>query len=263
MARYSRLILLLGLMAAMACNPAKRMNQNFLYFQRGLDSIKTAELKELPIKPYDQLSIQVYSGTINQEQAALFNTPIINPVGMASSPAPYGYIVDKNGNIAVPLVGEVHVADSTMAQVKELLKKKLADYVKDVDIIVKSLGIKVNVLGEVKMPGTKLFTSQRVTLLDALGAAGDLDDYGKREDVLVLRDSGGTVKPYKVDLRNASFINSPVYQLQQNDVVYVGANNIKLKTVNVNPNFQRDLTTASTIASLVILILSLFTLFKK
>lgn len=260
--RYPQLLLLLVLIMAVACNPSRRLNHNFLYFQKGLDSLKNVEIKDQVIKPNDQLSIQVYSGTINQEQAAIFNTPVIN-LGGTISPAPFGYIVDKNGNVAVPIIGEVHVADSTTAQVKEMIKKKLANYIKEVEVIVKTLGIKVNVLGEVKSPGAKVFNTQRVTILDALGAAGDLDDYGKREDVLVLRDSSGVIKPYTVDLRNAAFINSPAYQLQQNDVIYVGANNIKLKTVNVNPNFQRDLTTATTIASLAILIISFFTLFKK
>ena len=118
-------------------------------------------------------------------------------------------------------------------------------------------------LGEVKVPGTKSFSADRITILDALSAAGDLSDRGRRDNITVIREEGGQKKSYKINLLNTDFINSPVFQLQQNDVVYVNANIIKLKETNFDPQVQRDLQIGLSVASGLSFLINLFLLFKK
>ncbi|MFL9481562.1 polysaccharide biosynthesis/export family protein [Chitinophagaceae bacterium LWZ2-11] len=258
-------LLVVAIISLSACGPTSRINKNYNYFQKGLDSLNKLVITDPTIKPNDQLSIQVFSSTINQEQAALFNIPMI-PVGgtATANPALLGYLVDQDGNVNMPMLSKVHVADSTTDQIQKDLIKKLSVYVKDVDVIVKYYGIKVNVLGEVKSPGQKTFTNPRVTILDAIAMSGDLDDFAKREEVLVLREDSGMVKHYTVDMRDAkSVLNSPVFQLKQNDLIYVSANNIKLKSINRDPNFDRNIQIVAGISSVVALIVSLASLLKR
>jgi len=171
-------------------------------------------------------------------------------------------LVDEDGNIAYPTFGKLHIAGFTLRQLNDTLRTLLADYVKEPSLNVRFLNYKINVLGEVRNPGTKSFLNQRVTLLDALGMSGDLTDQGRRDNVLVMREENGTIKTYKVDLRKPDFFSSPAYQLQQNDVVYVSPNDVKLKSVKRNPNVDRDLQLTLGFLSLFTVLLTLYNAFK-
>lgn len=221
-----------------ACNNSKKISKNFSYFQTGMDSLGTISYKEPLIQANDLLSIQVYSSTLSQEQASLFNLPNTQ-----------GYLVNLEGDIAMPVVGKIAAAGLTRTELAKRVAEKLTPYVKNPDVLIRYLQFKINVLGEVKSPGTKTFTTDRVTLIDALGASGDLTDNGKRENVMIFREENGQRKMYQVDLRSAAIFQSPVYQLQQNDIVYVSANKNKLAQVDVNPRTQRDLSLGLSILS--------------
>jgi polysaccharide export outer membrane protein len=99
--------------------------------------------------------------------------------------------------------------------------------------------------------------------LEAIAECGDLTESGKRDDIVLMRQSDGKYETFKIDLRNTAFINSPAFQLRQNDVIYVSANTNKLKAVNINPNFQRDVSIALTILSTLALILNTFVIIKR
>ncbi len=202
-----------------SCKVSKNTTkEDFLYFQRGLDSIKNVQVKEPIIHVNDLLSIQVSSASLNQEQTIPFNPP-----GNA------GYLVSTTGNIEMPVLGTLKAAGLTQAQLQSSILEKLSNYVKDPNVIVHFLQFKINVLGEVKSPGEKKFDVDRVTIIDAISAAGDLTDIGKREDVTVIREEGTSRKIYRVDLRSGSLFQSPVYNMQSNDILYVGANAQKFK----------------------------------
>ena len=173
-----------------------------------------------------------------------------------------GYLVNMDGSLEVPLVGKVQAAGLTRTQLTDVLLQKIAPYVKDPGLIVRYAQFRVNVLGEVKSPGTQIFQTDRITVIDALSSAGDLTDAGKREDVLVIREEQGQRKYYKIDLRSGASFQSPVYQLQQNDIVYVGANANKLKTLNSNPNVQRDISLGLSIASFVALLVNVINILR-
>src|SRR5450631_2523421 len=236
-----------------SCSSSNKINNNPVYFRAGADTV-TAVQKERFVHPFDQLSIQVYSKTPNQEQAAIFNIYTSSPVSSmresltgaaggsgvsGSSAALLGYRVNELGNIEMPVIGTINTNGMNIYQLQDYISKKVANYVKDPEVVIHYQNFDVNVLGEVRIPGIKKFATNQVTVLDAIGASGDLTDYGRRSDVTVIRAEGGKEVFYKVDLSNRSIFKSPVYLLQPNDIVYVSPTNYKLENLNVSPNSQR------------------------
>lgn len=246
-----------------ACNSSKRITRDYLYFRTGADTIALPQ-KDMVIHSYDMLSIQVFSRTLNQEQTAIFNILNSNSgAGQANQVnTPAGYQVSMAGTIEIPVLGSIKAAGLTKDQLQTLLVQKLADYVKNPTVIVRFLQFNVNVLGEVQSPGVQKFSADRVTIIDAISSAGDLTDYGKREDVTVIREENGKRIYRKIDLRRKDLFESPVYILQPNDIVYVGANNNKLKILNVDPDVQRKtglafsiISIATTVTTLIVTLL--------
>ncbi|MEJ7738065.1 MAG: polysaccharide biosynthesis/export family protein [Chitinophagaceae bacterium] len=214
--------------------------------------MRALQLKEPVIQINDLLGIQVFSNSLNQEQANMFS----------STGANQGYLVGITGNIDMPIVGKIKTAGLTKVQLQALLIEKISPYVKDPSVLIRFLEFKINVLGEVKSPGSHKFETDRVTIIDALSAAGDLTDFGKRQDVLVIREESTDRKYYHVDLRSGALFQSPVYQLQPNDIVYVGANINKIKTINTNSNSQQALQLFLTAVSVISTIIFLITNIK-
>ncbi len=258
-----------GIMLLIACDPQKRINKDFNYFQSGLDSMNkfSTELVDLKLLPNDLISVQVIAGSLRQEDAALFNmsggASTTSSAISASSSSGVGYQIDQNGYIEMPKIGKIKAAGFTKVELAEIIKSKLMDEVKNPLVIVKFTNLKANVLGEVKKPGVVTFKSDKANIFDALAEAGDLTDAGKREDIVLMRQENGKFETFKIDLRNTSFIKSSAFQIHQNDVIYVGANANKLKTLNVNPNFQRDLSLALTIISTLALMLNTISIIKQ
>jgi polysaccharide export outer membrane protein len=247
-----------------SCSSSKKINFNPVYFKAGADTV-TAIQKERVIHPFDQLSIQVYSKTPNQEQAAIFNiytspvssiresltsaatasgvTGAASSNGVSGSSATLlGYRVNELGNIEMPVIGTINTSGLTIYQLQDYISKKVANYVKDPAVVVHYQNFDVNVLGEVRIPGVKKFAMDQVTVLDAIGASGDLTDFGMRSNVTVIRDEAGKQVFYHVDLRDRSVFKSPVYRLQPNDIVYVSPTNIKLENLDISPTSQRTTT---------------------
>lgn len=236
-------VFLAGLLSA--CDSSKNINSNYVYFKNGVDTV-VAQQKETIIQPNDLLSIQVFSRTLNQEQATIFNIP------NTSNGVNQGYQVNVDGSIEMPVIGSIKVGGLTKYQLQVLLTQKLTDYVKNPSVVVRFLQFNVNVLGEVRSPGRQNFIVDKVTIIDALSAAGDLTDYGKREDVTVIRELGGKKIYYTIDLRNRALFRSPVYIMQPNDIVYVGPNKNKLKNLSIDPEVQRRTGLLFTIISLTL-----------
>lgn len=132
-----------------------------------------------------------------------------------------GFLVDKNGNVNIPMLGEIKVAGLTTHQARELITQKVATYYKDPTVQVRFANYKFTVLGEVAKPATYTVQNEKVTLLDALGLAGDLTIYGRRDNVLLIRDLDGKKEFIRFDLNSATMFESPYFYLKQNDVIYV------------------------------------------
>ena len=248
--------LFMGLVFFTACSSSKA-TKDFLYFQNSQENTGAAPLTEPLIQPNDLLNIQVFSKTLNQEQAALFNIP------NGSSANAGGYQVNAGGTIEVPLAGTIKAAGLSREQLQLSVAQKLTQYVRDPSVIVRFLQFKINVLGEVHNHGTKNFATDGVTIIDAISAAGDLTDDGNRKNIMVIRNEGGKKVYHSIDLRDRNLFESPVYQLRQNDIVYVAANNRKLKEISANPAAQRNLQLGLTFVSVAATIISVIAVLKK
>lgn len=196
-------------------------------------------LYDMTIKPKDQLTIFVFSGS-DKETVALFNMRVPREMDLETRMIPlyakriHHYLVDNDGNIVFPLLGKVKVGGLTIPQANDYLKKLIQPYLKkDADFIVNTLidNYNISVLGEVKNPNTFTISRPQITVLEALAMAGDMTIYGKRDNVKILRElSDGTYEVHELDMRDANILNSPYYYLEQRDIVYVEPNKTWPKT---------------------------------
>ncbi|MEN8124252.1 MAG: polysaccharide biosynthesis/export family protein [Bacteroidota bacterium] len=146
------------------------------------------------------------------------------------------YIIDPEGNIDFPVLGKVKIAGLNREQATNMFVEKLKDYITVPIVNIRTLNYKITVLGEVARPGTYTATNERVTLIEALGMAGDLTIYGERENVLVIHDYDGKKTFTRINLKSKDLFDSPAYYLSQNDVVYVEPNKTQAKASNIGPS---------------------------
>ena len=237
-----------------SCSSSRNLEQ-YLYFQNGIDTASFI-FKEPIIQANDLLSIQVLSKSLNQEQASIFN--LFNSGLDKSGTSLQGYPVTGNGNVAIPLVGDIKAAGLTRLELQNVLAQKLTPFVKDPAIVVRFLQFTVNVLGEVRRPGNQTFLTDKVTLLDAISSSGDMTDYGRRDNVTVIREQGGKRQVYVVNMGDGkALFQSPAFQLVPNDVVYVSPMENKLKSLAVNPDRQRRMGLFFSLSGLAIAITTL------
>ncbi|MDE7397788.1 MAG: polysaccharide biosynthesis/export family protein [Muribaculum sp.] len=205
--------------------------------------IDITQSNTIKARPDDKLSIIINSK--DPQLADLFNLPIVtHRVGdtnnrIGGTQQILSYVVDSEGNIDFPVLGRIHVAGLNRQEIAKKIKTELIDrkLVSDPVVTVDFDNLFVSVIGEVNKPGRIDIDRERVSILDALGEAGDLTIYGDRRNVYVLRENEGKVTAYKVDLTDATgLIQSPVYYLQQTDVVYVDPNNTRARQSTVNGN---------------------------
>lgn len=165
------------------------------------------------------------------------------------------YLVDQNGQINLPQIGKITVTTMSRIELETSLIEKIKPLVPDVKVNVQLINFRVTLLGEVTKPGEYAIKGDKVTLLQAIGMAGDLTIYGKRTNIKVVRHEGNKVQYYNVDITSSDFIKSPVYYLRQNDVVYVEPNQPRMN------NSQASTTTSYIISAtgLLITILSILT----
>ena len=178
------------------------------------------------IQKGDVLSIVVYSEALDAGQTdRLYN---LANAGTGSSTT-QGFLVDNDGNVQYPRVGKLKADGVTKPQLAEEIRKKLETELKNPAVIVRLINFKITMLGEVAKPGPISLPSEKVTILEAIGLAGDISIYGKKEDVVILRDVDGAVEHGKVDLSSKKLFESPYYFLRQNDVVLVNPNKNKAR----------------------------------
>ncbi len=199
----------------------------------------------------DMLSIVV--STLDPLAAEPFNLPVVAVETPGRNQAYEAktlqyYIVDVNGNINFPIIGDIKLVGLTKSEAINLIEEKLEPYLQDAIVSIKFLSYKISVTGEVLRPGQYTIDNERVTILDALALAGDMTIYGKRKNVLVIRENYGKLEFARLNLSSDEIFTSPYYYLQQNDVIYVEPNNVKaISGLNISLYLSAITTLASVI----------------
>lgn len=200
----------------------------------------------------DILSITVNS--LNPESNLLFNG---NKNSGLNNPAiRSGYKVNENGFVNLPLIGDYKVEGQTIEEAQIEIAKKLAAFVKSPVVDIQLLNFKISVIGEVNRPSTFTITDENVNLLEALGMAGDMTVYGKRNNVLVIRTENGRRTMNRLDLNKIESMDSPYFNLKQNDIVYVEPD--KSKAVEFSQNTRLAPIVVASISALAVLAAVLF-----
>lgn len=219
-------------------------SKEIAYFQN-IDSISLAASKGLydaRIMPKDELTITV-SGQ-DQEVVRPFNLVVqssLNPGQNSNLSGSYGrlmpYLVDNNGDIRFPIIGKIHVMGLTKRECEDLILEKIRPYFEKgnepiVTVVMSSF--RVTIIGEVGRAMVLPVTTEKMSVIEALAASGDLSIYGKRKNILLIReDETGEKSSHRIDLTDANIFNSPYYYVQQNDIIYVEPNTVKAKNSSI------------------------------
>ncbi len=212
-------IIFLGIVLIMSCASRK----DVVYFQDtgNFETLVNNNDFVSKFKVDDLVSIHVSS--LNPEASAPFNL-VKGGVEGGMRAEQVDYLVDQAGEIDFPVIGKLKIEGLSPDELRGLLRNRLSDYLKDPIINIRLLNYTVTILGEVNRPGTYPVNGEQITILEALGLAGDLTITGVRENVLVIRDFNGTKVYTRIDLTSKNMVKSPVYYLTQNDVIYVEPN---------------------------------------
>ncbi len=212
------------------------------------------------IKPADELLITVTSAI--PEAVAHYNMPLSNPGPTSELIAGVNsrqltYIVGESGDIEMPTLGRIHVTDMTVDGLEQYLTKRIREDVSDAIVRVSVYNYTVVVAGEVTKPSAVPVNSRRFTVLDALGAAGDLTPYGQRDNVLVIREENGKRTYARLNLNSSEMLTSPYYYLQPGDYIYVEPNHVRQSNAKYNQDNAFKLSVISTVVSASSVIASL------
>lgn len=203
------------------------------------------------IQQEDLLTITVSASnlqaTIPFNQQNPYQMQSANSTDFAFKPT---YLVDHNGEIDFPILGKIKLEGLSRLEATQLLKTRLADYIINPGVNITFANFKITVLGEVNKPGTYNLSQERVTILEALGLAGDMTIKGVRNNVLLVREKNGEKEMHRLNLLSDSIVNSPYYYLAQNDVIYIEPNTSQVR----NSRFGQDTNVWISISSLLITI---------
>lgn len=166
------------------------------------------------------------------------------------------YLVDSEGYIDFPVLGRLLIGGKTKEQVSDEMHALIAKDIKDAVINIRLMNYKVTVMGEVNRPGVHKINSERITLPEALSLSGDLTKYGKRDNILITRETTNGITTQRVDLTSTDFMQSDYFYLKQNDIVYVEPNKTRVNSSGVGPNISIYLTVISLLLTTTALILS-------
>lgn len=229
----------------------------------------SGKLIPLPVTTYVDPKIQIDDiltivvETLDPQATAginLGNIPISSSSSQIGGPALSsqtiaGYLVDKDGNVELPVIGKIKVAGYTTSQAKEVIYEVASKYYAKPTVIVRYANFKITVAGEVAKPGVYVVPNEKLNITDALAMAGDLTVYGKRENILLIRtNDDGSKTPYRVNLQKSAVMNEPYFYLRQNDYLYVEPTKAKAAANDLAE--ARNLTIVSSVLSVLIILVS-------
>ncbi len=245
-----------------SCKGPQQLYQENLLFQDSANLMQqtSIQFEEPKILVNDLLYIQVQ--TADARTNLLFNSSQIGATQSTSASVVQGYQVGADGTISFPVLGKIKAAGLSRFDLESTLTNKVGEYIKEKPSVqVRYLNFKVTVMGEVQRPGSFSFATDRVTIMDALGTAGDLTIFGRRDKVWIIREASGKRQFLYANLQNSKTFNPEVYFLKQNDVVYIEPN--RKKFIQADPTYNRASQNISIGLSSIGLIIALVSLLRK
>jgi polysaccharide export outer membrane protein len=225
--RYILMAIILSALL-LSCKTQNRVIYNYLEDIRDTSLQRDVVIKEPIIQKNDLLAIQVYSAAVDPAIDAPYNISAgvaggsqVNQIG--------GVLVDQKGNLEYPRIGTIHAEGLTKSELAEVIKAKLKDQLTEPTVIIRFLNFRITVMGEVGNPGVLNIPTERLTLIEALGMAGDITEFGKKKEVKILRENNSQRKMGIIDVTSEKMFESPYYQLQQNDVILVEQTRYKIR----------------------------------
>lgn len=251
MQKAFKVVLFVLLSSLVSCVSKKKIT----YFQNDkINQQKVSNAYQTVFKPDDLLQITI--SAVDLDAVRPFNLPAVSYATTTNSvigtPQQQSYLVDTNGNIDFPIIGKIKIGGLSREAAINMLKDKLdPDYVKNPTINIRIANFSITVLGDVKKPGTFTIPNERITILEAIGLAGDLNITGVRNNVKVFREINGKKIEFNIDLRSNSVFTSPVYYLQQNDLIYIDPNKASSQNAAVNRNTGLFVSIGSVLVALI------------
>ena len=221
--------------------------EKIVYFQE--EEIQKPITFDPVFKNNDLLNIIVYSP--EESNSKIFNITSINSNNnnnrgyLNGNAATNGYLIDSNGEIEFPVIGKLKFSGLKRFEAIKLLESKLSEYIASPIIFIQIINFKITILGDVKSPGSFLIPNEKISVIEALGLAGDLNITANRKNIKLLREENGETKKYNIDLTKNELINSSLYYLSQNDVLYIEPNKTKINSSRIGTSTGIILSTAS------------------
>ncbi len=254
----NRLLLLLLVVVACSCGTRKH---KYLQVPKNeqQEAIYQKSLEEYHLQTNDILYVNVL--TAIEEYAGLFSTSSSGGQQQMSTMSGSflyftGYPIDIVGNIEIPLIGKLQVAGMTTAEVEKLVHEKVSKIIYDSQVVVRLAGFRINIVGEVKTPGEYILYREHASILEALSLAGDMNYYGNRKEIMIVRNTKDGTVTHSIDLTDRKALSSPAFYLQPNDLVYVQPLPRTIFRVNVS-DVVTYLSAVTTSLALVVAIISL------
>ncbi|MBQ2787618.1 MAG: polysaccharide biosynthesis/export family protein [Bacteroidaceae bacterium] len=256
--RFSTILLCMLLLFTVSCTSYKKVP--YLQNSGELPSMEqNTTMFDAKVQPKDLLIITVVSPK-DPTASAVYNLttgiPYDNRFSLTSQPTLQSYLVDNDGCIVFPVIGEINVAGKTKKEIENLIADKIKGAFTEPPIVnVRFENFKISILGEVNSPGTYTIKNEKVNVFEALALAKDLTVYGLRENVKLIREnSNGKKEIHELNLNDVSIVTSPYYYLQQNDILYVTPNKAKAKNSDIGSSTSLWFSATSIMISLTSLL---------
>jgi polysaccharide export outer membrane protein len=259
--RHFTPILILALILAVSCTSQQKLAYLNNLPEIGGEETFTMEIPDYKLQPRDVLYITVKAmtpdGTIKDFLMASGSSQSTNLGQGEGGGYLWGYEVNSEGNIILPVVGEIKVSDLTLEQTRQLLQVKAAKVFNDATVECKLLSFKFTVIGEVRGPGSYVNYNSYLTVLEAIGRAGGIGDYGRRDKVLVVRPTEKGTRTYNLNLQDKKLLSSEAYFLLPNDIVIVEPEKQKIFNMNL-PTISFIISTFTGVLTTTLLLINYF-----
>ncbi len=245
---------------AAACSTQKELSYLNNLDELGGENYFPMDVPGYKVQPRDILYVSVKAQTPEGSLTEILNdrsSTNMNYIANEGSAYMVGYSIDPEGNVTIPLVGDVQVEGKTVFEIRDLFQERIDSLFRHAYVEVRLLSFKFTVIGEVRIPGTFVNYNDQLTVLEAIGRAGGIAETGTKEKILVVRPAGDKTITYHIDLQDKSLLSSPAYFLSPNDVVIVQPNPKKVFNLNL-PTISFIIATITSTVTTTLLLVNYF-----